>query len=128
MRHSKISNSTGSPSSFGVQKSTSKSHKMLRKLLKFKKWSKGIKCSVLKLFSLAKLIFWIAAIFVEKWGKQFFTYGEVDFWRFLRYWPNEGVNLEKKIFNSPMLISTSVGNSWVMISDFNFFSGFWFKY
>ena len=36
-----------------------------RKSLKFEKWFKGIKYSVSKVFSLAKLIFWISAIFVE---------------------------------------------------------------
>ena len=62
------------------------------KRLKFEKWSKGIKGLVFKLFSLAKLIFWIVAIFVEQWRKQVFTYGKVDFWCLLQYRQNGRVN------------------------------------
>ena len=62
------------------------------KLLKFEKWCKGIKCSVFKVFSLAKLNFWIVAIFVEQWRKQVFTYGNVDFWCLLWYRQNGRVN------------------------------------
>ena len=33
----------------------------------------------------------------NKWRKQVFTYGNVDFWRLLRYRPNGRVNFGKKI-------------------------------
>ena len=69
-----------------------------RERLKFEKWSKGIKCTFFKVFSLAKLIFWIAAIFVEKWRKNVFSYGKVDFWHLLRYRQNGRVSFGNFFF------------------------------
>ena len=94
MARSKMSNSLLPPLVLAFKKGL-QNHIKCRvpsKWLKFEKWSKGIKCLVFKVFSLAKLNFWIVAIFVEQWRKQVFTYGKVDFWCLLQYRQNGRVN------------------------------------